>query len=323
MSRAKKGAIITAILILLYGVFGFLIAPYIIKSNLISGIAGQLGRNATVNEVKVNPFVLSVTVRGFEMSEPDGERFVGFEELYVNFQLSSIFRRAYTFDEIRMIAPDGRVKILPDSSLNFSDILASSDPAEAPPDKNNELPPISVSRLKIEQGHLAFSDLSRPTPFEKDFFPIEITLNNFSTRKDSKSLYAFTATTGKGEIVNWEGNFSVNPFRSQGRFVLTGIKSRTLWKYVQDQVRFEVTSGSIDLAARYDMDTVEKALHFEVIDGEFKLNEFRLAEKGIDDTLISVPCFSVKGVHIDLSNKKAICASVNTNDALFKSWLTS
>ena len=73
MSRAKKGAIITAILILLYGVFGFLIAPYIIKSNLISGIAGQLGRNVTVNEVKVNPFVLSVTVRGFEMSEPDGE----------------------------------------------------------------------------------------------------------------------------------------------------------------------------------------------------------------------------------------------------------
>jgi len=323
MSRAKKGAIITAILILLYGVFGFLIAPYIIKSNLISGIAGQLGRNATVNEVKVNPFVLSVTVRGFEMSEPDGELFVGFEELYVNFQLSSIFLQAYTFDEIRMIAPDGRVKILPDSSLNFSDILASSDPAEAPPDKNNELPPISVSRLKIEQGHLAFSDLSRPTPFEKDFFPIEITLNNFSTRKDSKSLYAFTATTGKGEIVNWEGNFSVNPFRSQGRFVLTGIKSRTLWKYVQDQVRFEVTSGSIDLAARYDMDTVEKALHFEVIDGEFKLNEFRLAEKGIDDTLISVPCFSVKGVHIDLSNKKAICASVNSNNAFFKSWLTS
>ncbi|MDL1984381.1 MAG: DUF748 domain-containing protein [Deltaproteobacteria bacterium] len=319
MSRAKKGAIITAILISLYGVFGFLIAPYILKSSLISGIAEQLGRNATVNEVKVNPFVLSVTVRGFEMSEPDGERFVGFEELYVNFQLSSIFRRAYTFDEIRMIAPDGRVKVLPDSSLNFSDILASSDPAEAPPDKNNELPPILIFRLQIEKGHLAFSDLARPTPFETDFFPIEITLNDFSTRKNSKSLYAFTATTEEGEVVSWEGNISVNPLRSQGRFVLTGIKTRTLWKYVQDQVRFEITSGSIDLAARYDMDAGKEALHFEVIDGEFKLNEFRLAEKGIDDTLISVPCFSVKEVHIDLSNKKAICASVNSNNAFFKS----
>jgi hypothetical protein len=323
MSRAKKGAIITAILILLYGVFGFLIAPYILKSNLISGIAGQLGRNVTVNEVKVNPFVLSVTVRGFEMSEPDGGRFVGFEELYVNFQLSSIFRRTYTFDEIRMIAPDGWVKVLPDGSLNFSDLLASSDPVEPPPDKSNELPPILIFRLQIEEGRLAFSDLSRPTPFEKNFFPIEITLNDFSTRKAIKSPYVFTATTEEGELVSLEGNLSVNPLRSQGRFVLTGIKTRTLWEYVQDQVRFEITSGSIDLAARYDMDAGEEALHFEVIDGEFKLNEFRLAEKGIDDTLISVPCFYVKGVHIDLSNKKAICASVNSNDALFKSRLTS
>jgi len=323
MSHAKKGAIITAILILLYGVFGFQIAPYILKSNLISGIAGQLGRNATVNEVKVNPFVLSVTVRGFEMSEPNGEQFVGFEELYINFQLSSIFRRAYTFDEIRLIAPEGRVKVLPDGSLNFSDLFASSDPEEPPSDESNELQPILIFRLQIEEGRLAFSDLSRPTPFETDFFPIQITLNDFSTCKDSESPYAFTATTEEGEVVSCEGDISVNPLRSQGRFALTGIKPSTLWKYVQDQVRFEVTSGLIDLAARYDMAACEKTLNFEVIDGEFKLNEFRLAEKGIDDTLISVPCFSVKGIHIDLSNKKATCASVNSNNALFKSWLTS
>ena len=323
LSRAKKGAIITAILILLYAIFGFLIAPSILKSNLISGIAEQLGRNATVNELKVNPFVLSVTVRGFEMSEPDGERFVGFEELYVNFQLSSIFRRAYTFDEVRLVAPDGRVKVLPDGSLNFSDLLASSDPAEPPPDQSKELTPVLIFRLQIEQGRLAFSDLARPTPFKTEFFPIQTTLNNFSTRKDSKSPYAFTATTGEGEILSWKGNFSVNPLRSEGRFALTGIKMRTLWKYVQYQVGFEVTSGSIDLAARYDMDASGEAFHFEVIDGELKLNEFKLAEKGLDDTLISVPFFSVNGANIDLGNKKAACASVNSRDAFFEGWLTS
>ena len=323
LSCAKKGAIITAILILLYAIFGFLIAPSILKSNLISGIAEQLGRNATVNELKVNPFVLSVTVRGFEMSEPDGERFVGFEELYVNFQLSSIFRRAYTFDEVRLVAPDGRVKVLPDGSLNFSDLLASSDPAEPPPDQSKELTPVLIFRLQIEQGRLAFSDLARPTPFKTEFFPIQTTLNNFSTRKDSKSPYAFTATTGEGEILSWKGNFSVNPLRSEGRFALTGIKMRTLWKYVQYQVGFEVTSGSIDLAARYDMDASGEAFHFEVIDGELKLNEFKLAEKGLDDTLISVPFFSVQGAHIDLSNREAVCVSVKSRDARFKAWLTS
>ena len=323
LSCAKKGAIITAILILLYAIFGFLIAPSILKSNLISGIAEQLGRNATVNELKVNPFVFSVTVRGFEMSQPDGERFVSFEELYVNFQLSSIFRRAYTFDKIRLIAPDVRVKILPDGSLNLSDLLASSDPAQPQPDQSKKLPPVLIFRLQIEQGHLAFSDLTRPTPFEKNFFPIQITLNNLHTRKDSKSPYEFTTTTGKGELLSCKGNFSINPLRSEGRFALTGIKMRTLWKYVQHQVRFEMTGGSIDLAARYDMDASGEAFHFEVIDGELKLNEFKLAEKGLDDTLISVPFFSVQGAHIDLSNREAVCVSVKSRDARFKAWLTS
>ena len=323
LSCAKKGAIITAILILLYAIFGFLIAPSILKSNLISGIAEQLGRNATVNELKVNPFVFSVTVRGFEMSQPDGERFVSFEELYVNFQLSSIFRRAYTFDKIRLIAPDVRVKILPDGSLNLSDLLASSDPAQPQPDQSKKLPPVLIFRLQIEQGHLAFSDLTRPTPFEKNFFPIQITLNNLHTRKDSKSPYEFTTTTGKGELLSCKGNFSINPLRSEGRFALTGIKMRTLWKYVQHQVRFEMTGGSIDLAARYDMDASGEAFHFEVIDGELKLNEFKLAEKGLDDTLISVPFFSVQGAHIDLSNREAVCVSAKSRDARFKAWLTS
>lgn len=322
LSRPKKIAIIMGILILLYAIFGFLIAPPILKSKLIAGIAEHLGRNAAVKEIKLNPFVLSVTVRGFEMKEPGGKRFVGFEELYVNFQLSSIFRRAYTFDEIHLIAPDGQVKVLPDGRLNFSDLLASSDSQKPAQNQNKGLPPLLIFRLQVEQGRLAFSDLSRPTPFETSFFPIGITLNDFSTRKDSESPYAFNATTGEEELLSWEGNFSVNPLRSQGRFTLTNIKTRTLWKYIQDQVRFEVTSGSINLAGQYEMDAGGEAIHFEMVDGELQLSEFILAEKDGKSPLISMPLFSVKGTNVDLSKKQVVFGLVSSSDARFEGWLT-
>ena len=321
LSRTKKGVVIAAIFVVLYAIFGFLIAPSILKSNLISGIAEQLNRKATVGQIRVNPFALSVTLKGFQLNEPDDERFFGFEELYVNFQLSSIFRRAYTFDEIRLIAPDGRIKVLPDGSLNFSDLLTSSEATEPTPDESNELPPVVIFRVQIEQGRLAFSDLSRPTPFETELSPIGLTLNNFSTRKDSESPYAFTATTGAGEVLSWEGDFSVNPLHSQGRFALIGIKARTLWKYFQDQVRFEVHSGSINLAARYHVDASGKTFELKLIDGGLKLNEFTLAEKGINKTLISVPLFSVSGADIDLRNKRAVFASVSSSGAGVEGWL--
>ncbi|MBN1841943.1 MAG: DUF748 domain-containing protein [Deltaproteobacteria bacterium] len=320
-SRTKKGVVIAAVFVVLYAIFGFLIAPSILKSNLISGIAEQLDRKATVSQIRVNPFALSATLRGFQLNEPDDERFFSFEELYVNFQLSSILRRAYTFDEIRLIAPDGRIKVLPDGSLNFSDLLTSWEATESTPDESDELPPVVIFRLQVEQGRLAFSDLSRPTPFETELSPIGLTFNNFSTRKDSESPYAFTATTGEGGVLSWEGDFSVNPLRSQGRFALIGITARTLWKYFQDQVRFEVHSGSINLAARYDVAAGGKTFELKLIDGALKLNEFTLAEKGINKTLISVPLFSVSGADIDLPNKRAVFASVSSSGAGVEGWL--
>jgi len=319
--RMKKGLIITAVLILVYAIFGFFIAPPVLESNLISGITEHLGRKAKVDAIKINPFSLSVTIKGFELSEPDGEHFFGFAEFYVNFQLSSAFRRAYTFHEVRLIAPDCCIKILPDDRMNFSDLLPSQDQAEQDAGQGGQMPAVIIGHLNIDQGRLAFSDLARTTPFETTFSPIRLTLNKFSTRKGSENPYSFTASTGKGEMLSWEGRFSVNPIRSKGRFDITGIKKRKLWEYVQDKVRFEVKSGSIDLAAKYTMEISGEDVHVELTDGEMKFNEFNLSEKGKDKTLISIPSFSVEGVKFDLAGRNIQVDSVKSNDARFEGWI--
>jgi outer membrane protein OmpA-like peptidoglycan-associated protein len=322
LSRPKKAVVITAILVALYTILGFLVAPPILKFILISNISEQTGRNASVNKIKVNPFAFSVTLQGFEMNEPDGGQFVAFDEFYVNFQLSSIFRQAFTFAEIRLIGPHGRVKVLPDGKVNFSDILASLNRTEPGPvpeqdSQTTGLPPVIIYKLQIIQGRLAFNDLSRPTPFETSLFPLQLTLDNFSTLKDKESPYAFTATLGKGGILAWQGNFSINPLSSQGRFELSGIRLRTLWEYIQDQVKFEVNGGSIDLAGVYKADLSGESIQVELIDGGIELAGFKLMEKGSDEELMSVPSFSVKGVNVNLGEKQAVVASVRSDDGWF------
>ncbi len=327
LSRPKKAVVITAISVMLYTILGFLVAPPILKSILISKISEQINRNASVNKIKLNPFALSITLRDFEMSELDGGQFVDFDELYVNFQLSSIFRQAFTFAEIRLIGPHGRVEVLPDGTVNFSDILASLNRAEPEPAPEQDsqtagLPPVFIHRLHIEQGRLAFSDLSRSTPFEATLFPLQLTLDNFSTLKDRESPYAFTATIGKGGILAWQGNFSINPLSSQGRFELSGIKLRTFWEYFQDQVKCEVNGGSMDLAGEYKADLSGESIQAELIDGGIVLAGFKLGEKGSDVELISVPSFVIKGVNVDLSEKRAVVESVHSSEGWFALWRT-
>lgn len=323
LSRLRKPAIIAVVFLCLYAICGFLIAPMIIKSKIPAIVADQLGRKATVKQIRMNPFVLSLTVRGFELEEPNGERFAGFEELYVNFQLSSLFRLTFTFGEISLIAPEAQVKVLPDGSLNFSDLLSKLTQSESPQDQGGELPLVLIQRLNIEKGRFVFSDLSLPTPYEETFFPVELSLRNFSTRKGIDSPYIFTASLGEDTTFSWEGDLSINPLRSKGHLVLTGIKPRDLWKYILDLVHFEVTTGTLNVTGQYQAGVEGKNFHAKLIGGEIQLNDFNLIEKGTDNQIVRLPLLSVRGIDVDLAKKQIVVSSVTSKDAHVNGWLDS
>src|SRR5262245_14272770 len=91
----------TAITIVTYAILGFLIAPPIVKWQLAKQVTKQLGREATIDKLSINPFALSVRVRGFLLKErSSAEPAVRFDELYANLSSASIFRLAPVLDEI-------------------------------------------------------------------------------------------------------------------------------------------------------------------------------------------------------------------------------
>ncbi|UCG13475.1 MAG: DUF748 domain-containing protein [Deltaproteobacteria bacterium] len=321
LSRVKQVAMVAAVVISLYAILGFFVYPLILKPILLSRISKQSGRTATIDKIRVTPFVLSATIRGFEMNEPDGKRFLGFEELYLNFQISSLFTHTYTFAEIRLLAPDGQAQVLPDGSLNLPDLRFLFNRSEPKSERNKDLPAVIIKRLEIHEGRLAFSDLSLPTPFKLNFAAIGLTLTEMTTRPDSKSPYTFTATMEEGGVLRGEGVISINPFRTQGNLALTDVKTRTLWKYFQHLVQFEFIDGSVDLAGHYVVDAAGEGIHAELFDGKVKLSGFKLGEKGSNKELISVPTFSIQNAGIDFSSREVVVESVSSSDAQIEVWL--
>ena len=93
-ARRRKLALWILGLLLIYTVTGFLILPPIIRSFATKQLSKQLDREVSIQKVKLNPFVLSCTVRGLLIKDKDGEPFVSWDEVYVNFQLSSFFGKA-------------------------------------------------------------------------------------------------------------------------------------------------------------------------------------------------------------------------------------
>ena len=119
----RRRVLILVGLLVIYSLAGFLLVPWVLKSQLEKRLPGLTQRNATVRQVKFNPWALSLTIRGLELTEPDGRRFAGWEEFYVNFQLSSLFRWAWTFREIRLQEPFGEVVLDRDGRFNFANLF--------------------------------------------------------------------------------------------------------------------------------------------------------------------------------------------------------
>ncbi|MBZ5640158.1 MAG: DUF748 domain-containing protein [Acidobacteriia bacterium] len=144
-----------------YALLGFLAAPPLLRSVMVRELKGALHRTVSIEKVRVNPFVLSVTIDGLTIADRDGATpFASIEELYANLQLASLFRWAPVTREILVRGP--KVVIVRDEDLtyNFSDLLRAPAHASATPPKPLRY---SLNNIRIEGGSVDFDDRPKKT----------------------------------------------------------------------------------------------------------------------------------------------------------------
>src|SRR5256712_12505732 len=128
-------AAVVVVLAVAYTLAGFFLVPRLITSYVPRYVQEQLKRRAEIGEVRVNPLLFKLEIKHFRLQEADGRPLLGFDRLFVDFELSSLFRRAWTFAEIQLEAPRLDVVLAPDGRLNVADLLDAfpqGEPASQP-----------------------------------------------------------------------------------------------------------------------------------------------------------------------------------------------
>jgi hypothetical protein len=157
----KKGAVAILIFFIVFSVTGFLVLPPVLKSLLTKKLSEQLHREVAIRQVRVNPFMLSLTVRGLTVKERNRpEIFLSFDELYVNIQSISILKRGLIIRDLRLVGPYLNIRRNPDLRYNFSDLLAGEQAPAAPTKKKPSSPALrfSVNNIQILNGSVDFLD---------------------------------------------------------------------------------------------------------------------------------------------------------------------
>lgn len=314
-SRNRKIAFWIIGLVAFYAITGFLILPPIVRNVAAKQISQQLDREVSIQQVQINPFVLSTTIRGLLIKDKDGQPFVSWDEVYVNFQLSSFFGKAWVFKEIDTTKPFVRAEMNKDGTFNFSDLIAKFS-TNAAPAKSGPAKPLvlHVERLRITGATAGIADFTPREPFKRTLGPLDITLDNFRTDPDNKNPYSFAGTTDAGEQIAWSGYFYLDPLRSEGELKLYNFSLNKYAPLYQDLVRFEIRDGTIALDTKYRLQLTPTNRIVAVDDTAFALRNFKLGAPGDTNNIAELPLFAVTGASVDLENHQAAVDSVAVAD---------
>ncbi len=285
------------LVILLYTLAGFLLAPWVIQSQVIPRVAEQLGRPVSLDELHINPYVLSVEARGLRLTEDGGAHLFGFDRLFVNFQLSSLFRRAWTFRELRLDKPLIAFTREASGDTNFGRLLAdittpNSDPSS--PAAESELVRLVVSELAIEGGIVELTDFVPVPEVSSHFEPINININNLTTLPAESGQQQVLITVGSHGRVAWSGSLQLNPLLATGRLEGSGHYLPIMYRYVEDLVAFEVSEGQAEFAFDYKLEAGDDGeIAAQVDDLDFSLRDIGMRTDDPVVEFLSLPELSL------------------------------
>jgi len=241
-----------------YAALGFFLAPWLVQKNAVSSIREIYGAELRLEKVAVNPFVLSLRLNGIELDDPAGAPVTRIEELFINFQLSSLFRWAWTFDEFRVTSPEFFIARDESGNLNLAYLFGDSGEQSevAAEEAEPSITPMLVFDFVIENGAINWHDEAPIDTIDTRFGPINVEiqdLNTLANRPGQQTVFITTESTG---ILSWTGSLQLNPLKSAAHASIKGSHFPLTSAYIHHQTGFDIVDGNADVELDYTVDTM-------------------------------------------------------------------
>jgi len=287
-----------------YSLIGFVLIPWILKQVVVPRLSERLNGSAEVAAVRINPWALSASLRGFRLLDATGAEVYGVERLDANFQISSAWQRQLNLSEVHIDNPRLHVDIAPDRVVNLQRMFAGfggDAPAQTPEPAVSTRPiGVKIGVLEVADGSWRFTDRSLASPVDLHASPINYTVTGFHTDPDVRSPYSLSVRLADGASIQWEGVLSIFPLRSQARISITGLRPHVFLPYVEQLLNFEVRSAVAALSLEYDFDPLAAEPRFAFSNVNFELKDLALAARAAEATFFNLSSLRVEGVSVDI-----------------------
>jgi uncharacterized protein involved in outer membrane biogenesis len=311
-----------AALVGLYAVLGFYAAPPLIRSQAVQYVQEEYGRKLAIGEVRVNPFKLQVEVKDVAFPDADQQTMLGFRRLFVDFEMSSLWNRAYTFKDVDLDAPVVRAVVRPDGVVNLSELAVEESAPPAPAGDEEPLPSVWIQSFAVQDGAADYVDLARRTPFERHFAPITFSLKDFRTTPEGGD-FGLAARSQEDEQFEWKGRFALAPvIASQGEFVIADLRAPGVLDFLGDIRPFTATEGQIDLVGSYEF-ALGEPVTLAVTLPKIELSGLSLRARNADADWVRIPSLLISDTQVALPARTVAIANVTLSGMTAQVWMAA
>ncbi len=308
---------ISAALLALYALAGFLWVPRLIQASVLETFQRDYQRKAELARPRFNPFTFELEARSFAVPDRDGARMLGFERLYVDFELSSLFRLAWTFDQISIERPYLRLLQRADGSLNLADLRKTYAPERDEGDSG--VPALAIGTLSVTGGEVDVLDRMRAEPFATTLRPVGFELTHFRSSGDGNA-FSFSAGSDRIGRLSVEGTLGLGPFNSKGLIALSNLPAQTVTEYLGDLVPVSLQAGRIDLQIGYDFSLAGEPIKLVLELPTAGARDLVTRARGYDVDW-RIPILNLRDARVDVAARKLRIGVIELRDVAAPVWM--
>jgi len=250
------------------------IAPVIVKKQAVKRSQELIGRQISLDKLKVNYFSSTVRVIDFKLYEADDEEvFVSFDTLLVNLAPLKLIRKNLVIKQFYLKGLTSHI-LLQDSIFNFTDLLEHHQ-SEEPDTTTGEPFQYIFSNLEMKDAYISFTDASiDKTIYVRDLsFFIPYIAWNQEDKSEAGIKFNFHQ---EGYL---QASLNVDPTEGEfdGQISINRLYLHEFTDFLKKAVPLDSIGGLVNTNLSFTGDLDE--LEHSIVSGDFELLNFEISDQ--------------------------------------------
>jgi uncharacterized protein involved in outer membrane biogenesis len=171
---------------------------------------------------------------------------------------------------------------------------------------------ITLGQVKLDQYTLKMTDATPSQPTSMIAEKIALRAENISTKKNQLGKVALSLLLDQKTSISTQAAVSLEPLRADGSLEVRQLPLRQYAPYYRERILFEIDSGDVDLAARYQFAKGEKENVMRAAGVSASVKALQLKKRGEAEEFLAIPALSIRNTGIDLMKNEVMVGEFAT-----------